>query len=343
MAAAAQAIQQGLLAHDRVRRSTELPLFLGFDKDNTITAHALMERVEHAAAIANWDDPRKCNELFMVLRKEAQQWWDSLRHVNGLDPNNNWQQVKQRFLRTYAPRYTARTNCINLMKLYQAPNEKVQTFFLRLDETFKRMVETRPAELLQVRVPPLAANQDDARDANIKLEGLRDQDKFFLSQMFLAGLRENIRAKVMEEAPADLIDIVDLAIEKETIYLNEKNTAVPSLFSITEKEEIEGAGDKLELNEEEKEMIKSLRKKKTPYKRNGNGNSASTPVVCRYCKKTGHWQKQCRSRLKDKAPCVDENVKPYATQPKVDGIEGNYEGGLDFNKISLLGANHLNY
>jgi hypothetical protein len=230
------------------------------------------------------------------------------------------------------------------MKLYQAPNEKVQTFFLRLDETFKRMVETRPAELLNVRVAPLAANQDNARDALIKLEGLRDQDKFFLSQMFLAGLRENIRAKVMEEAPADLIDIVDLAIEKETIYLNEKNnTPTPSLFSIEEKTETEGGEDKLELNKEELEMINAIRKRKnqTPFKRNGNGNSASTTVVCRYCKKTGHWQKQCRTRLRDKAPCVDEHGKPYTQQPKVDGLEG--KDGLDFNKISMLGLNHLNY
>lgn len=340
----AQVMQQALLAHDRVRRSTELPLFLGFDKDNTITAHALMERVEHAGNIANWDNPRKCNELYMVLRKEAQQWWDSLRHVNGLNPNEDWVQVKERFLRTYAPRYTARTNCINLMKLYQAPNEKVQTFFLRLDETFKRMVETRPAELLQVRVAPLAANQDDDRDRNIKLEGLRDQDKFFLSQMFLAGLRENIRAKVMEDAPADLIDIVDLAIEKETIYLNEKNTPTPSLFSINEQKEIEEAGEKEGLTEEEKEMISALRKKRNqPFRKNGNGNPSSTPVVCRYCKKTGHWQKQCRTRLRDKAPCVDENGKPYTNQPKVDGIEGNGNPELDFNKISLIGANHLNY
>jgi len=343
-AAQAQPIQQALLAHDRVRRSTELPLFLGFDKDNTITAHALMERVEHAANIANWDDPRKCNELFMILRKEAQQWWDSLRHVNGLDPNADWAQVKQRFLRTYAPRYTARTNCINLMKLYQAPNEKVQTFFLRLDETFKRMVETRPAELLQVRVAPLAANQDDIRDAQIKLEGLRDQDKFFLSQMFLAGLRENIRAKVMEEAPADLIDIVDLAIEKETIYLNEKNTPTPSLFSIEEIKEKEGVEETLELSKEEKELITAIRKKKpNAFKKNGNGNSSNAQAMCRYCKKSGHWQKQCRFRIKDKAPCIDENGKPYPNQPKVDGINANEDNSLDFNRISLLGLNHLNY
>ena len=340
-------LQQALIAHDRVRRSTELPLFLGFDKDNTITAHALMERVEHAANIANWDDPRKCDELFMVLRKEAQQWWDSLRHVNGLNPNQDWDQVKQRFLRTYAPRYTARTNCINLMKLYQAPNEKVQTFFLRLDETFKRMTETRPAGLMVVREPALAAaNQDNARDARIKLEGLRDQDKFFLSQMFLAGLRENIRTKVMEEAPAELIDIVDLAVEKEAIYLNEKNPPPANqLFSIEEKnDKQEGVEEKAEFNKEEIELIHAIRRKRNqpPFKRNGNNSTASSTVVCHYCKQRGHWQKHCRSRIRDKAPCIDAQGKPYPNQPKVDGIEASQEPSFDFNKISLIN-NSLNY
>jgi hypothetical protein len=227
------------------------------------------------------------------------------------------------------------------MKLYQAPHERVQTFFLRLDETFKRMVETRPPELLQVREAPLAANQNDVRDARIKLEGLKDQDKFFLSQMFLAGLRENIRSKVMEEAPPDLIDLVDLAIEKETIYLNEKNSnPTPSLFSIEENKETNEGEGKVDFTEEEKEMIHALRKRKTPFKRNGNSSSASTTVVCRYCKKTGHWQKYCRTRLKDKAPCIDENGKPYPNQPKVDGIESNSIDSLDFNRINLISVQH---
>jgi hypothetical protein len=196
--------------------------------------------------------------------------------------------------------------------------------------------------LLVVREAPLAAAQNNDRDARIKLEGLKDQDKFFLSQMFLAGLRENIRAKVMEEAPADLIEIVDLAIEKETIYLNEKNSApTPSLFSIEEKNETEKGEDKNEMTAEEIEIINAIRKRKNFQKRNGNGYPSGTPT-CRYCKKTGHWQKACRSRIRDKAPCVDEHGKPYQTQPKVDGLEAKGDDSLDFNKIATL-TRSLNY
>ena len=37
------------------------------------------------------------------------------------------------------------------------------------------------------------------------------------------------------------------------------------------------------------------------------------PIKCRYCKKMGHMQKECKSRLRDNAPEVDANGKPYAS------------------------------
>ena len=37
------------------------------------------------------------------------------------------------------------------------------------------------------------------------------------------------------------------------------------------------------------------------------------PIKCRYCKKMGHMQKECKSRLRDNAPEVDANTKPYTS------------------------------
>ena len=54
--------------HDRIRRSTELPLFYGRKEKDSITAQNLVDRVNTAAEIATWDAARKCNELHMILR-----------------------------------------------------------------------------------------------------------------------------------------------------------------------------------------------------------------------------------------------------------------------------------
>ena len=347
-AEAAAAIAQGLRLHDDVRRSTQLPCFFGFDKENTVSANTLVDRVEAAAAIAGWDDARKCREFFLVLRREASLWWESLRHLD-FNRNTEWARVKERFLKSYAARFTARTNCLNLLKLSQAPGERVQMYFLRLDETFKRMNENRPAEAFDVREPALAAAQNKDRDARIKLEGLKDQEKFFLTQMFIAGLRENLRQKVMEDGAADLIDLVDLAMEKETIFLNENKPETLPIFSIEEKEEKpeKEEGKDFDLNFEEIEMINAIRKSKNlpPFRKSGSGGFTGT---CRYCKITGHSQKYCRKRIKDKAPLVDQNGTPFSNHSKVNSVQEqpfNYweRENQDFQRISALGDNHLNY
>ncbi len=57
-------LQQALNAHDRVRKSTDLPLFFGRkDKDN-VPAHLLLDRINRAATVAKWKtEERKKNEL----------------------------------------------------------------------------------------------------------------------------------------------------------------------------------------------------------------------------------------------------------------------------------------
>jgi hypothetical protein len=43
--AAEAAMQAALLGHDRVRRSTELPLFFGRKEKDTVTPHVLLARI----------------------------------------------------------------------------------------------------------------------------------------------------------------------------------------------------------------------------------------------------------------------------------------------------------
>ena len=53
-----QQMNAALLQHDRVRRSTDLPLFYGRKDKDTTTARLMVDRIEMAAEIANWDDAR---------------------------------------------------------------------------------------------------------------------------------------------------------------------------------------------------------------------------------------------------------------------------------------------
>ncbi len=72
-------LQQALNAHDRVRKSTDLPLFFGRKDKDTVPPHLLLDRINRAATVANWNtDEPKITEFYLTLRDKAILWWDTL-------------------------------------------------------------------------------------------------------------------------------------------------------------------------------------------------------------------------------------------------------------------------
>jgi len=300
-AAAAQAAVAGALnQHDLSKRSTELPLFYGRKEKESCTALYLVERLENAANVATWNDERKCREFYAVLRDNALRWWGNLK-THQVD-DKNWNQVKQAFLKIYEPKYAAKVTCMNLADMAQRSNEGVHDFYLRVSDNCKKLFLSRPDALKAVK-QALPAGLADAAARAIKLEGLEDDEMYIKHQMFIGGLREEYRNKVIEANKATLGESVYFAVDLETV-LNEKKARIGVAAISEEAAEF--------LTEEERNMINALRnknygnkfQKRTPPKAN-----AST--VCRYCKKNGHFQKDCRSRIRDGAPMVDANGKAY--------------------------------
>jgi hypothetical protein len=106
MAAAAQAgMAAALNDHDRMQRSTDIPLFYARRDKDTILPQILIDRIEDAAAIATWDEAHKIRELKLCLQERAIIWWKSLRDTN-IDIAV-WDNMKAEFLATYEPKYTA--------------------------------------------------------------------------------------------------------------------------------------------------------------------------------------------------------------------------------------------
>jgi hypothetical protein len=56
MAQLAQQLQQAPIAHDRVRHTTDIPLFYGKKGKHTITPQQLIFRLEKASCVAGWDN-----------------------------------------------------------------------------------------------------------------------------------------------------------------------------------------------------------------------------------------------------------------------------------------------
>ena len=111
--AAGANLAQALTDHERLKRSTDMPLYFGRKEKDTITTRHLIERIERGAEIATWDAARKCNELYMLLRDKALVWYESM--VDDELDLKDWDVVKREFLKTYEPKYSARTTCANFL------------------------------------------------------------------------------------------------------------------------------------------------------------------------------------------------------------------------------------
>jgi len=222
--------------------------------------------------------------------------------------------VKREFLKTYEPKYSARTTCANFSDLVQKPGETINDFHVRVQTAYKRLTDSKPATMAAVRLA--GATPDQA-----KLEGMKDMAKFFKHQLFLAGFSDNLRDKVLEAKKDSFAESLDLARELEAIQLDHKRSQrIAAVKAELQPEEANTIAWE-NLTEEEVEQVAAIRAKNNRFQprrtfatptQQGRSNGPRNPgVLCRYCKKKGHMQKECRSRQRDKAPMVDANGKAY--------------------------------
>jgi Retrotransposon gag protein len=366
--AAAAGLNQGqvqdiLANHDRVRKSTDLPLFYGRKEKDSVTARLLIDRFQTASWIAAWDanQVRKIEEFYLILRDRALIWWKSLEDIPDfpVDANgryNDWNRVKDEFLAAYAVRYTAKSACTNFQDLVQRSGENVQDFYLRVSEAYQRLRESRPEAMFAVRynVVPIVG-------ADLKKEGIDDMGRFFLHQLFLAGLKEDVRVKTME-AGHDTLQL-SLATARETeAILNDKSkrsllSAIQQERADIESEEFEDFFSNYLANRDDSDMepweenyvdkVNAIRMQngKRPFKTGGGGKRPfnKATVICRYCNIKGHFQKECKKRLREGKPQVDAQGKPYLYENKLHPIRDEEEDGEEENisALSYYGINSI--
>ena len=312
--------------HDRMRRSTDIPLFYARRDKDTVLPRILIDRIEDAAAIATWDEARKIRELKLCLRERAIIWWKSLRDTT-IDIAV-WDEVKKEFLTAYEPKYTAKTVCANFTDLKQHPDESMNDFLCRIQVAYDRLLDNKPATMPTVRTFIAAG----ATEADIKAEGINDMALFFKHQLFLAGVKDSLRDRVLEAGKADLQESLKFARELEAIQNDRKrSTKIAALKAIMPPQEA-AAIFWDELESEDIDQIAAVRRQQ-PRSSNQTQARSSGParsngpcnpnIVCRYCKKKGHMQRECNSRRRDRAPMVNANGNRY--EQRVNNVAENEE------------------
>jgi hypothetical protein len=308
--AAQPVLAQALNDHDHMRRSTDIPLFYARRKKDTILPQILIDRIEDAAAIATWDEARKIREPKLCFRDCAIIWWKSLRD-EAIDLAV-WEEVKKEFLETFEPKYSAKAVCANFADLKQHPDESMNDYRCRIQVAYDCLIDNKPDTMAAVRLA-------GATVAQAKAKGINDMALFFKHQLFLAGIKDPIHDKVLEAGKATFQESMKLSREIEAIQNDCKRSQKIVKASMQPHEADAIFWD--ELADEEINQIAAVRCQK-PF-RNSNPAQTRAPapassngprhpnIMCPYCKKKGHMQRECNSRHGDGAPMVNANSKKY--------------------------------
>jgi len=318
-------MEAALANQERIRKSTDLPLFYAQKDKDACTAELFIERFEVAAEIARWILPagqpnrydRTCREFYLLLRGNALKWWASLDNCLDFD-KTDWITVRARFLESYSRHYTPTSACTGLAEMKQRTGESVQDFFVRCNEIYDRIKEIRPAGLQVWRgAAPQGAN---AAHLNLgKVQGTKEMGLFFLHLLFVAGLREDIRMKTIEQNDLDLeaarvtAKRIELLLQDKKQHQKVMNIGKGYADSDSDTETIvdEYSDEEYkDLTEEEVGQLNAIRKErgKPPIRPKRRFQRDLKGIVCHYCNKKGHYQKVCRKRLREKGAMVFKNA-----------------------------------
>ena len=166
---------------------------------------------------------------------------------------------------------------------------------------------------------------------------------YIQTQMFLAGLHEKIRSKVLESGKTTHYDIYKKAVEIETIEENKKVKVSPVAVTAVSYEDATptNATESDDLDQEELQAINAIRaqKGKAPFRKSGPNGGAQKSIQCRYCNKFRHMQKVCKARQRDKAPMIGADCKPNTNEvPTGQGAQKNFAAhGIEKSEPKVVG------
>ena len=324
----AQDVQNAIAANNNTKRLTDIPKFYCNSKD-TLTAHAFVDRLEQAAKIGNWNEARKCAEFCHLMDSEAKGFMMmTLKKPKIVE--NDWAGHKEVFLSFFAVKGTAKLNFFSLHEMKQGPMEKVRDFWTKVQQYMDRIKDLvnvqEQIKMLEKQDFQATIVADVQKECRCSTGVMQD---FYKKMIFIAGLNTDVQVKVMEATPKFAYDALKVAIATEMLILDKKdNLKMPIKIMAVEAEREEEELEEEEIDEEEAALnyLNAIRiqKWKTPFKklprsnwnRNGYGGARpkttnGEPMKCRYCKKSGHMQKECYKRIKENGAIITAQGKQY--------------------------------
>ena len=149
--------------------------------------------------------------------------------------------IKVTFIRDYKTKFTAKTICANFRDRHQKPQETVRDYWAKVSGIFRKMYEAAPEKMGDISthlddatVAPLS-NAEEARIKDAISFGMTTSKMFIQTQMFIVGLREELRHPFLESGKTDPLEIFRFAQEMEQIEEEKRHKKPVSMVKAVAK------------------------------------------------------------------------------------------------------------
>ena len=203
-------IKEFISQKEGLDRIDKLPLYYGdVTKDQQgIKPFDLCSLVETLGRIYGWNDGIKISALHKVLRGQAAEWAASM-----VD-QDNWNDLKKKFVWHFEdsrePLY------IDVRELEQRPDEDVFHYWLRLSDKFHKIRRNMPetvGDCAQLNLDP----NDPTAAQRMKDHAMKETEAYFVTLIFIGGLREEFRDRVAAKRFTKLQDCLEEAQRLESL------------------------------------------------------------------------------------------------------------------------------
>ena len=344
-----------------------LPVYYHEKDKDVVTAADWVDRATAMQQSANWPPVKAVNECRLSLRGTAAEWYLSL-ELDQAQCYTDFGLFIQAFKQFTDIAQKPEDLIAQTSDLKQKPEEKVSVFYVRCRRVVMRHVQAASMEAIPANLSDQALEdfRPGIRDEIAQLQVRAFKGAFFhmLLTWFLAGLRPEIRGRLLDKRCLNHTDAYEEALSIEMALESQKGVInkPPAVFAVNANGSSQGEVDAVQQggrgrgrgrgrggrqqqspapgnNPDTNPQDDKRKKGPAPYK---HGQRIATNV-CAYCRKKGHWQKECHKRRREggkliKIFAVNESEDQFGDPPPMEDNSGKNDKPSDH-----MAANFVSY
>lgn len=305
----------------------KIPDFHGLPSKDSTAAQRLIQLINNLSKANNWDTSVSFHQFAIALKSSAQKWLEwQMATVEGAV--ETWEWIEPRFRKEFVTQIDDANILDLLAHLKIQHDESVLDLYSRIYNIRRILNATKNRE---VTLPQANAQgfytEEQMRDVIKKADTIY-ADHIHM-QLFKHALPVDIKLAVNLANPTTSEQAYNIAnMQYKTMQANKQ------ISDITEDNKIDAVRPNFrpqsnfrqtnsfqrsnnqsnQRSWQQCQQQQNVATQAKPFKFNNQrpgNNSNRNGIICVYCKKQGHKQEDCRNRIKDNAPCVSNNGKPF--------------------------------